>query len=279
VITTYLDFSWFTAVGVPTAALPAGNGQIQLSVQPSFYNGVYLNWSVPVYWGNCSFNIYRSQNDSTPGVRVNDAPLVTPFYFDQNPSTYSAFNVSYYTLEVFLANGAIAKSTPTTWTNQQSKWVSLRAAEIVRRENIFLNKFFGVPSLFFKKKYFGMRCPVCWNAQIEKVMSDHCTTCYGTGFNGGYWPAASINVKYDPVPNASTLGLAGVNEPIQIGAWSVNYPTIQTFDLVYRIPDAKMFRVSSVQSTELQAVRVRQQLALIELTKDSVEYQLTSTSI
>ncbi len=271
---SYSYYPWFSPTSLPASDLPAIQGQINVTVTPTFYQGNYISWTVPPYWGACIFNLYRAQNDALTPTLVNKAPISVPDYFDFDAVSVSSFNQQFYTIEAVLPNGTIAKSTPTTWVNIQNQWVALRAREIQRRENIFLTKFFGVQSLFYRKKFFGQRCSRCWNATIEKVMDDHCPVCFGTGFEGGYWPPVNINVNYSPVQNAATLAPAGVLENVQISSWTTSYPNIQNFDLVFRISDSKMFRVVAVQPTELQAVRVRQTLALTELDKDSIEYQL-----
>lgn|GEM_PF-5305244 len=269
-------YPWFVPGEIPGTDLQALPGQFAISVIPAYYVGNYISWSVPVYWGNCVFNIYSAQGDSQIPTLLNKAPLTSPSYFDTSSVNPSSFNQTFYTIEAILPSGAIARSPATTWAPVQNPWVFLRAKEIQRRENLFLSKFFGVQSQFFRKKFFGQRCTRCWNTQAEKVMDDRCTVCFGTGFEGGYWEAINVNLNYNPVQNNSQYTPVGVAEPVQIQAWTTSVPTIQTFDLIFRIPDAKMFRVSSVQPTELQAVRVRQTLILTELDKDSIEYELVS---
>lgn len=265
-------YPWATPGGVSSSDVYTN--QITFTVVPTFYKSNYLSWSVPSYWNNCLFNIYRAENDSVAPTLINKAPFSGVDYTDTDVINVSAFNQNYYTLEVLLPDGAIAKSKPTTWLNAQNSWVALRANEIQRREGIILSKFTGVDTLFYRRKFFGLRCPRCWNAQAEKVMDDNCPVCFGTGFDGGYWAPSHFLAQYTPVSNVGSYSVIGVTEPVQITAWTVSYPTIQSFDLVYRVPDAKMFRVIQVNPTELQTVRVRQDLTLIELDKNLIEYTL-----
>lgn len=269
-------YPWFVPGEIPSTDLQALPNQLVVTVIPSYYVGNYISWTIPVYWGNCVFNVYSAQSDSQTPTLLNKAPLTSPSYFDTSGVNPSSFNQTFYTVEAILPSGAIARSKATTWANVQNPWVFLRAKEIQRRENLFLTRFFGVKSYFFKKKFFGQRCSRCWNPTVEKVMDDHCTVCYGTGFEGGYWTAIDVNLNYTPVQNNAQYTPTGVEEPVQVQAWTTSVPTIQTFDLIFRIPDAKMFRVVSVQPTELQAVRVRQTLILTEIDKDSIEYQLSN---
>jgi hypothetical protein len=54
---------------------------------------------------------------------------------------------------------------------------------------------------------------------------------------------------------------------------------IETFDIVLRIPDSKIYRVDSIANTELQTKTVRQMLTLTELAKTSIEYELAKQAI
>ncbi len=150
---------------------------------------------------------------------------------------------------------------------------------MTRREMILLSKFTGVKSLVFRRKVFGERCPECWDYVLEKVTKDHCKTCLGTSFNGGYFTGFETLLQYEPTPNDAVLGYQGRNEPNQIPAWTINFPDINVFDLVLRIPDWRIYRVDHVSNTELQTVQLRQMLTLTELDKESIEFELAKQAI
>ena len=84
-------------------------------------------------------------------------------------------------------------------------------------------------------------------------------------FQGGYFIGLETMMQYDPTPNNPAFGYQGRVEPNNIIAWTIDYPDINAFDIIMRIPDQKIYRVESKQTTELQTVPVRQILQLTEL--------------
>jgi len=255
---------------------------IQVKVYPLFNRKVIVEWSIPSTWGNCSFNVYKSQTDDGEWDKVNPAPLVgTNFLEDVTTQDFSKFHRSKYIVEVQLPapDGRFIKSPITTWENVRSNLMQIRAAEITRRESILLDKFTGVDTLIFRRKYFGQRCPQCWNTDTEKVTQDHCPTCLGTSFLGGYFPGVASKVCYEISPNNTQLTYVGKMETNNTSAWTISYPEVMTLDLLIRVPDFKIFRIQAVNATELQTVQVRQIMQLIELGKNSVEMLLLNNLV
>lgn len=238
-----------------------------------------VEWSVPEHFGSCTFNLYKSENESGPWERVNQNVITDNYYRIVKEVKDSKFNSEFFVLEVTLEDSTKALSYPISVKNTNSKWVGLRAKEVQRREWWLLTKYVGVPSLLFRKKTFGKRCPECWNPISKKVTKDNCPTCIGTSFEGGYFKGHPTYLQYDPTPNNAVLGYAGRQEPNTIPAWTVGFPEATVFDLVLRIPDWKVYRIDSMQTTELQTVPVRQMFMLTELGKNDIEYKLAEQVI
>lgn len=248
---------------------------IVVKVYPLFMKQVVIEWAIPPSWGNCSFNIYKSQYELSDFHKVNTTPITnTNIYSDSTTRDSSKFRDHQYIVECRLPTGQYIKSPEVTWENTRSNWVQIRAKEIARRENMLLNRYVGVDSMIFRRKVFGKRCPSCWNATIEKVTTDSCSICLGTSFEGGYFTGYRTKLQYEPTSNPSEYGPQGVVESNTVPAWTTSVPNIHTFDLVLRIPDMKMYRVASVQTTELQAIVVRQLVQLTELSKGDIETEL-----
>ena len=255
---------------------------ISVRVYPLFYKKIIIEWSIPAMWGNCTFNVYRTDVDDGPWTKINTTPLSsTNFLEDVETQDFSKFHKTYYRVEVRMPapDNRYIKSPIATWENKRTNLMEIRAREITRRETILLDKFTGIDTIIFRRKYFGERCPKCYNKDIEKVTQDHCTTCYGTSFEGGYFPGILSKVCYEISPNNTTLTYLGKMETNQTSGWTISYPAVMTLDLILRVPDFRLFRIESVNSTELQTVQVRQLFQLIELSKDSVEMNLVNNVV
>ena len=252
---------------------------INVKVYPLFYNKIVVEWSIPPSLGNCSFNIYKQDTEAGPWLKINPTPLVgTNFIEDTNTQDFSKFHKSHYIVEVRLPapDNRYIKSSPTTWENKRTNLMGIRAREITRRETILLSKFTGIDTLIFRRKYFGERCPNCYNKDIEKIVKDHCLTCFGTSFVGGYFPGMLTKVCYEISPNVTQLDYIGKREINQTSAWTISYPEVMSLDLLLRIPDSRIFRVENINPTELQTVQVRQVMQVTELDKNSIEMSLIS---
>lgn len=255
---------------------------ISVKVYPLFYNKTIVEWSIPAMWGACTFNVYKGDTEAGPWVKVNPTPLSnTNFFADFNVEDFSKFHKSDYIVEVRLPvpDGRYIRSAAVSWDNVRSNIMQIRAAEISRRENILLSRFVGVDSLVFRRKYFGERCPECYNAAIEKVTKDHCKECLGTSFKGGYFVGMPTKISYEVSPNNTQMSYMGKLEVNQNSAWTTAFPSIMTHDIILRIPDFKVFRVEAVNQTEIQTVAVRQTMQLVEKDKSSVEMNLINQAI
>jgi hypothetical protein len=248
--------------------------ELDVKVYPVFYKQLVVEWSIPASWGAATFNVFRSQTEYGPWALLNDTPISGNHFKDLTTVEFSKFSNNFYLVDAFLPNGRVIRSFPETWINRRTSFAEIRAQEIQRRELLLLTKFTGVKSLIFRKRTFGARCTNCWDSRIEKITKDHCEVCLGTSFEGGYFPGFESLVQYDPTPNQAALSYSGKIEPNTIPAWTVSFPEINTFDLIVRLPDFKVYRVDGTQSTELQSVTVRQMLNLNELDKESIEFKL-----
>jgi hypothetical protein len=276
------EFGYIPSYDATPLTTSVETSYITVKVYPLFYKKIVIEWSVPSMWGNCTFNVYRTDVDDGPWIKINTTPLSsTNFLEDIQTQDFSKFHKSYYRVEARLPapDNRYIKSPITTWENTRTNLMEIRAREITRRETILLDKFTGIDTLIFRRKYFGERCPRCWNPDIEKVMQDHCPTCLGTSFVGGYFPGILSKVCYEISPNNTALTYLGKMETNATSGWTISYPQVMTLDLILRIPDYRLFRIEAVNSTELQTVQVRQLFQLIELNKNSVEMNLINNVV
>lgn len=254
----------------------AQSGFVFTTVYPLFYKHVVVEFKVPIEWGACKFDVFRSESDIGPWRRITPTPVSGTFFTDLETKDFSKFKNGWYMVECVLPDGRRTRGDPTTWENKRSNWVEIRAQEITRREKILLQKFTGVRSLVFRRKTYGARCPNCWNPQTEQITKDHCKVCLGTSFNGGYFDGLETLIQYEPTPNDAVLSYQGKVEPNQIQAWTIASPSLEVFDLVLRVPDMRLYRIDKLADTELQTVQVRQIMILTELDKESIEFQLVN---
>lgn len=272
-------FGYFPKLSVTTLVPSRESRVISVSLYPVFPTHITVEWTIPARFGSCTFNVYKSKSEKDSWEKINPLPITSNHLRVPLTADNSKFSSYFYLVEVIKPDGSRLRSLPTDIQNKAIPWVYLRAKEIRRREWLVLRKFSGAKTIVYKRKTFGKRCPECWDPVSEKVTKDRCPTCLGTSFEGGYFPGYLTLMDYEPTPNNSELGYQGRIEPNSIPAWTIDIPKISTFDIILRVPDWKIYRVNSLQATELQLVPVRQLLILTELDKDSIEFKLADREI
>lgn len=250
----------------------------KIKIFPRWYKQITLQWEVPSTWGRCLFNVYYCPSEAGPYERINASPIDGNYIKDTGNRDYLKFNQGHYILEAILLDkgSQIVRSESVTWDPPQNRKVELMSIEIQRREYVLLSKFAGIKSYIFSAKNYGERCPECWSHTAEKAVKDHCPTCFGTTFKGGYFGPVETFMQYDATPNQNVRTYFGTFEPDQIGAWTISYPEIRPDDIIVRSGNWSVYRVDALTSTELQGVPVRQITKLTQLAKSNIEHQLVT---
>ena len=135
-------------------------------------------------------------------------------------------------------------------------------------------KFNAVPLVVLKRRHWGLRCRECFDQLTKRVTKSKCESCYGTGFEGGY---------FSPVKVRGRLGVENIQTQIsQHGKVDTNnkqltmldYPILEEADLVIELRQNNRYLVRNITQTELQTVSVHQRAVLSELERDSIEYRI-----
>jgi hypothetical protein len=282
-----MSFNVSFSVGflIQTRQLPLTTTQrasaIQVRVFPQWYKQCTLQWAVPASWGDVLFDIYHSQTEDGPFVKLNATPINGNTYTDLTLREESKFNHGHYVVEAILQgqNNVALRSDPVTWRPHQRNWVTIRSIEIQRREYWLLTRFAGISSYLFRRKNYGRRCTTCWDPVREIVTRDNCPNCIGTSFEGGYFPPARISIQYNATPNQASKNYLGQDEENVIEAWTISMPEIRLGDVVIRTGDWNAYEVNKIATTELQGNVVRQILTLTQLSKGAVEFELVARNL
>lgn len=280
---TYIDSSWFIANPLLASEGSFSNAElnanIEVNVFPEWYKQITLNWKIPQSWGNCSFHVYYDEGVNTSIRRLTNESITTPYFADTKNQEYLKFKKGFYTVEVILPNGKRVKSYPTSSEVKRRSKIEKIANEIQRREYMLLSKFVGVKSFFFKRKTYGTRCPRCWNPTLEKVMDDHCPVCFGTSFEGGYYDPIPVFLQYEQTNRNKLADDLGIVEPNQISGWTISVPEMSPRDVIMRGGDYNVYKVISIQNTELQTKQVRQIVTLTQYNKGDILHLLDKTNL
>jgi len=122
----------------------------------------------------------------------------------------------------------------------------------------------GVRLVILKRKTWGTRCTDCYDSLTRATTKEHCSTCYGTSFEGGYW---------DPV-----VTYGRINTPKNVTAQTSSRDKIEAAPHVITLPDTMLIQDLDLiieSDTNLRHVVRRQ--TRTELRRKSVHQQVTTS--
>ena len=249
--------------------------------------GVFIQWVVkhPPVSGVGAARLERSGSPEGPFELVVDN-INTYHYFDkfrdtpapglgltrENLNFLSLAREVYYRLTVLGADGSSARVVREVG-DELPKRQSLLKRKIQRDIRVGF-KFNGVPIAVLKRKHWGIRCVDCFDLLTKRVTTSKCNTCFGTGFEGGYYEPVRISGRIS-VKNVQTdITVQGKADINQTQLTMLDFPILEDDDIVVHLNTNQRYIVKHVTRTELRTVPVHQKILLSELERSSVEYRL-----
>ena len=179
----------------------------------------------------------------------------------------------YYRVTAHFANGDSETAVRNIIANIRQRKLQLLRRKMQRDFSVAL-KFSGIDLAVLKRRHWGIRCRDCFDLLTKKVTKSKCNTCYGTGFEGGY---------FNPVRVPGRMGVSNVQtqitekDKVDINKTRLTLlvvPEIEVDDIIVDVQNNKRYIVQTRHATEMQTLAVHQQLTVSELAKDSVEYRI-----
>ena len=164
------------------------------------------------------------------------------------------------------------------YTNRQKtiryphKRIILLRRKILREQYVTLKKLNGVAVKVLKRKHFGVRCSDCSDELTRAIVQYTCTTCYGTGWEGGFFSPIDTYINFRPETVNKSTSQVGVTEVVKTSATMLYYPKVEKDDVIVELDTNKRWRVETSSQTELRRMILHQRVVISELSRDSVEY-------
>jgi len=162
-----------------------------------------------------------------------------------------------------------------TFASKENTWdgdldlVSLYITE----EVLFAHRWvYGVPAMVFKKKADGGYCPNCWDPVLKRITRSSCTTCFGTGKIGGYYPPIDVWMNFEPDPKTEEVTEIKLRQTSRTMAQMTNYPILTPDDMIVELKPNRYWKIVSVQYTEKNRTIFLQFPQLSAVNLSDVEY-------
>jgi hypothetical protein len=257
---------------------------------PLFPSAVFIQWDVvPDAPGEFLVDIDRSGSPDGPweaiGIALRDAYSFLDEHFNlpppENPGAEQAglnfFSLSrdvYYRVTVTPDGGTAFASAPTPIEPGLDRRTRLLKRKMMRDAGLGFNKLNGIPLAILKRRHWGMRCDYCYDSTLREATIEHCPTCLGTSFEGGYWSPVIIHGRRTPAPVQTQLTSHGDSDVKVLNFVILDYPHIEYKDVIVDLRRNNRYIAQVITSTELRGVPVHQVVSASELGRNSVEFSI-----
>lgn len=204
------------------------------NLQTGAAGGFDVFWSLSGATFTPSFQVYWAPTESGPWTALLDPKTTNNFLLNalEQRAAPQIGPLTWFKIEVF--NGATSKlvSQPIDVRGAMDRRSFLIYRDALRRCALFFQKSQCLPGWLLRRIVYGTRCPVCTNEILKTPISSECTTCYGTGFTGGYYAPFPMRADWSAgaSPRSSNLTTKENVGPIAVQR--------QRFK-IYAVPDAK----------------------------------------
>jgi len=155
---------------------------------------------------------------------------------------------------------------------KQASYGDIYSDAIIRTEDIAF-RLTGRPCAIFKKKTSGTRCPD-YDVTIGRHQTANCSTCYDTGYQGGYYTPIIRTCMINPTPKRQAQ--------LQWGEWQITdailtsppWPDVEPGDVVVSY-DNKRYEILEVRPTQKGLVTVINNSRMEIIPKGDIRYRLS----
>lgn len=199
-----------------------------------------------------------------------------PWLYDNRPVLNKVGVPVYYRVKLVDGNGVEYLSQVQVCQAYWQRYDWSLAKEIIRKETMLQKKKTGVHGWLLKRRYFGDRCPVCTDPATGQVMTSNCTTCYGTGVTGGYYPGFEYWVTMNATQRMRKLTVEqGVVAATIESVRALAYPVVMANDVwVHGHTNTRYFVGADIKAiARHRGIDLIVDLVLTEVPSDHIIYQ------
>ena len=270
-----------TVYGVQESPLKGSNARLEITrCIPVWPRKVYIQWVIrnPVLTPHYTFKIERSGGHEGPWELLAEDLVDVYFYVDDNiQSPHDDSSMGLMSLERRPYYRVTA--TPGELENIKDTQGGLDhrrqgiAFKLTRDANRYFKVGTGTEVAIFKRRRWGDKCPICLSSTGQSTRA-HCSTCFGTGFVGGYWNPVYTYAQRRPSPIQIQAAPQGAVESNVIQLLMPAIPVMDMEDVLVFLRDNSRYEVKSATPTLIHSVPIHQELIVTELARSSREYGL-----
>lgn len=249
---------------------------LDVSVIPSYGKfSALITWTVLQEFKAGRFSIWKSPDGVNDWSEIGFVEGSNHFE-DTALITGGKFVETYYRI-ILQFKGARYDSAVASTFGQVSRQEFATARYIINLEYKDLQQ--RTPVFIFKQKVTAPDCPTCTDSTGQSIGISLCETCFGTGFDGGYWrpPTASFMRVTNISPkmqNNSQEGV-GAEDPVYFKIRTLAFPGLDADDMIVDPKSDRRFLVEQSDVAYLNGkVPTVTNASLVLLRRTDVRYKL-----
>jgi hypothetical protein len=146
--------------------------------------------------------------------------------------------------------------------------------KILRDESVAFRRLNGIPIVILKRRHWGTRCKDCWDPGLREGTMEHCRTCYGTTYEGGYWDPVLVRGRHLPAPVQTQMTAHGMSDVKTVNFIILDFPMVEHKDIIINVRRNDRYVVQLVTTTELKSVPVHQTISASLVIRNATEYDI-----
>lgn len=144
---------------------------------------------------------------------------------------------------------------------------------IQRRRAIALEKYNGVDVAILKRRHYGERCSTCFDRASGMIMLSRCDECYGTGWEGGFYPSIKSVARFVEGTLNTQKDRSGNTEIRQSQLELLDFPRLEKDDIIVELDSGRRWVVAQESDEKhIRRRRLYQSFICNELNRDAVQY-------
>ena len=146
--------------------------------------------------------------------------------------------------------------------------------EIVRRKKLNIDhpNHSGRNFRVIKRRSWGTHCSACWDESLQRSTDSNCLTCYGTGWNNGYYDPITVRGMKNPSPKLNQINMFGEWKPSDSLLYMLGYPPLKPRDIIAD-DNNHLWTVVQVRTIERLGHIVEQNAQIASLAQDELLYK------
>ncbi len=225
---------------------------------------------------NYTFSVLRSQTPEGPFVVIRDDIKSIFSFHDPKASQKARWRQWYYKIRVTEDDTSNFCDSEISSNDEKPDRIALA---IIKKNDMILREKVGLEVFVLVERTFGQRCGVCYDTIKNRRKTDQCTTCFNTGFRGGFFDPIKIRANFSPSAKVMQFSNFGEIQPNQTSAWISNFPEVKPRDIIVESHDGRRWRIQRVTPTRKLRSVVHQNLLLTEINRSDIEWKIQITEL